>query len=56
MDMIMVDLTDCPEAEVGDEVTLWGEGLPIEEIAKHASTIPYTLLTGVTPRVRMIEI
>lgn len=55
MDMITLDLTDCPEAEVGDSVTLWGEGLPVEEIARHASTIPYALLCGVMPRVKMIE-
>jgi alanine racemase len=55
MDMISLDLTDCPDARVGDEVTLWGKGLPIEEIAQHASTIPYELLCGVTPRVKMVE-
>lgn len=55
MDMISVDLTECPEAVVGDPVTLWGEGLPVEEIARHASTIPYVLLCNVTQRVRMVE-
>jgi alanine racemase len=55
MDMITLDLTDCPQAEVGDSVTLWGEGLPVEEIARHASTIPYALLCGVMPRVKIIE-
>jgi alanine racemase len=56
MDMITLDLTDCPDARVGDEVTLWGEGLPVEDIARNASTIPYELLCGVTQRVRMIEV
>jgi len=55
MDMITLDLTDCPQTEVGDSVTLWGEGLPVEEIARHASTIPYALLCGVMPRVKIIE-
>jgi len=55
MDMISLDLADCPDAEVGDEVTLWGKGLPVEEVARHASTIPYALLCGVTPRVKMVE-
>ena len=54
MDMITVDLTDCPAAAVGDEVTLWGEGLPAEEIARHADTIPYVLLCNVTPRVKRV--
>ncbi|MGX2039816.1 alanine racemase [Methylocaldum sp. MU1018] len=55
MDMITLDLTDCPDARIGDEIILWGKGLPVEEIARHASTIPYALLCGVTPRVKMIE-
>lgn len=55
MDMITLDLTDCPGAEVGDTVTLWGEGLPVEEIARHAQTIPYVLLCSVAPRVKIIE-
>jgi len=55
MDMITLDLSDCPESRVGDPVTLWGQGLPVEEIARHASTIPYDLLCGITQRVRIIE-
>jgi alanine racemase len=51
MDMIAVDLRDL-EATVGDPVTLWGEGLPIEELARAASMIPYELLCGVTQRVK----
>lgn len=56
MDMITLDLTGCPEAEVGDAVTLWGEGLPVEEIAQQADTIPYVLLCNVTPRVKRVEV
>jgi alanine racemase len=41
MDYIMLDLGDVPEAQVGDEVTLLGEGLRIEELARKAGTIPY---------------
>lgn len=55
MDMIALDLSDCAKAKVGDRVTLWGEGLPVEEIARHAATIPYTLLCGITQRVRIFE-
>jgi len=33
-------------------VVLWGEGLPVERIAQAAGTIPYTLLCGVTARVK----
>ena len=55
MDMITVDLNSQPETQPGDPVTLWGEGLPVEEIARYADTIPYTLLCGITQRVRIVE-
>lgn len=51
MDMIGIDVTDLPQARVGDEVTLWGEGLPVERIASCAGTIPYELLCGISQRV-----
>jgi alanine racemase len=35
----------------GDPVVLWGEGLPVEEIAEWADTIPYELLCGISQRV-----
>jgi alanine racemase len=54
MDMITVDLRgiDCV---IGDEVTLWGEGLPIDLVAQWTNTIAYTLMCGVTQRVQRIE-
>jgi alanine racemase len=55
MDMITVDLNSQPDAQPGDPVILWGDGLPVEEIARHADTIPYTLLCGITQRVQVIE-
>ena len=56
MDMIGIDLRNTPEAQVGDTVILWGEGLPIDEIASCASTISYELLCGVTQRVKFVEV
>ena len=50
MDLLTVDLRGI-EAQVGDEVTLWGEGLPVDEIAASADTIAYELLCGVYGRV-----
>jgi alanine racemase len=55
MDMILLDLRSAPHAQVGDPVVLWGKGLPVEEVAAHAGTIPYALLCGVTGRVRFTE-
>lgn len=51
MDMITLDLRQHPEARVGDPVVLWGDGLPVEPIARAAGTIPYTLFCGITGRV-----
>jgi alanine racemase len=56
MDMLTVDLADCPDAVVGDPVTLWGvKSLLVEEIARYANTIPYTLLCGITQRVQFLK-
>lgn len=52
MDMLAVDLTQCPNTNIGDPVTLWGNGLPIEEIALYTENTPYELLTGVQHRVK----
>ncbi|MFQ5469590.1 MAG: alanine racemase [Gammaproteobacteria bacterium] len=55
MDMIIVDLRQVPKAGIGDDVVLWGGDLPVEEVARCASTIPYELLCGIKRRVRFIE-
>ena len=52
MDMIGIDVSGMKTApQLGDPVTLWGEGLPVEEIAVWADTIPYELLCGISQRV-----
>ncbi|MGB4073833.1 alanine racemase [Pseudomonas sp.] len=51
MDMLTVDLTDLPAAEVGDAVELWGAQLAVDEVAQAAGTIGYELLSKVTARV-----
>jgi alanine racemase len=52
MDMIGIDVTDLAQTPMlGDPVILWGDGLPVEEIAVWADTIPYELLCGISQRV-----
>lgn len=52
MDMLIVDLDAVPQAHVGSEVVLWGEGGPsADEVAAAAGTIAYELLCAVAPRV-----
>lgn len=55
MDMITLDLRNCPDARIGDRVVLWGEDLPVEQVAACAGTIAYELLCHVTPRVPRVE-
>ena len=50
MDMIAVDLGPDAQDAVGDIATLWGDGLPVEEVAPWADAIPYELVCGVTNR------
>ncbi|MBB5018402.1 alanine racemase [Chitinivorax tropicus] len=47
MDMLTIDLTDLPDAQVGTPVELWGEQVPVDAIAKRAGTISYELLCHV---------
>jgi alanine racemase len=56
MDMITVDLTPVPNARVGSEVVLWGEGLPIDEVAHSAGTVGYELMCALAPRVPVVEV
>jgi len=55
MDLCMVDVTDIPAKE-GDTVVLFGEGLSVIELADSIGTIPYEILTSISPRVKRIYI
>ena len=55
MDMLTVDLTDCPGVREGDKVELWGNHIPIEIIAQSAGTIAYELMCQLTSRVRQMD-
>ncbi|MFK7851233.1 MAG: alanine racemase [Akkermansiaceae bacterium] len=52
MDQIVVRLPDNSEVKTGDEVELFGEEIPVTEIAMLAETIPWEIFTGITPRVK----
>ena len=55
MDMIMVDLDGIPQAGIGSPVVLWGEGLPVDEVAASAGTVGYELLCALAQRVPVLE-
>ena len=56
MDMLAVDLSGIGSAGVGSRVVLWGEGLPVDEVARSAGTVSYELLCAVAPRVPVQEV
>lgn len=53
MDACMVDVTDI-EAHEGDTVVIFGEGLEVNELSDRLHTIPYEILTSVSPRVKRV--
>ncbi len=55
MDMLSVDLRPVESAKVGDPVVLWGDELPVEEVARAAGTMPYELLCGVRVRAQYVD-
>ncbi len=54
MDMITVDLRQVTDVKVGDPVELWGEMVAVEEVAEHAGTIAYELVSGIQKRLNVI--
>jgi alanine racemase len=54
MDMTMIDVTNIPDVNVGDEVIVFGKELPVQEIAKWINTIPYEIMTSVSQRVKRV--
>ncbi|MBI4194036.1 MAG: alanine racemase [Betaproteobacteria bacterium] len=55
MDMLCVDLSGVPEAQVGSRVVIWGEGNPIEKVAAASGTVGYELMCALAPRVPVVE-
>ena len=53
MDMTMVDITGINASE-GDEAIIFGDGLPVKEVAASIGTIPYEILTNTSERVKRI--
>ncbi|HEX4880149.1 MAG TPA: alanine racemase [Limnobacter sp.] len=51
MDMLTIDVTDIPQADVGMPVELWGDQIAVDDVARHCGTIAYELLCALAPRV-----
>ncbi|MBA4143511.1 MAG: alanine racemase [Nitrosospira sp.] len=54
MDMLHVDLSDMEDAGIGSPVTLWGKGMPVDEVAQAAGTVAYELLCALAPRMQKV--
>lgn len=54
MDMLAIDLRQAPNAKIGTVVELWGEKVPVDEVAQMSDTIGYELLCAVAPRVPVV--
>lgn len=53
MDICMIDVTDIACNE-GDRVEIFGENLPVQELAQRLDTIPYEVLTSISNRVKRV--
>lgn len=56
MDMCMVDITDIDAVQEGDEVIVFGDALPIQQVAEWAATIPYEIMTSIAQRVKRVYV
>ena len=51
--MLTIDITHLSDISCQDEVVLWGEGLPVNEVAACIGDLTYEMLTQVTSRVEI---
>jgi Alr-MurF fusion protein len=54
MDMCMLDVTEIPMVQEGDEVIVFGPELPITQLAEWAGTIAYEIMTDISTRVKRV--
>lgn len=54
MDACMIDITEAHDVEVGASVEFFGENLPVSNVSNVLDTIPYEILTSVSPRVKRV--
>lgn len=52
MDICMIDVTDVADCAIGDRVEVFGNNIPVEDVALKLGTIPYEILTSISQRVK----
>jgi alanine racemase len=53
MDMLYVDITNIPSASISSDVELWGENIPVDEVAEKSGTVGYELLCAISASKRV---
>ena len=53
MDMLYVDITNIPSASISSDVELWGEHIPVDEVAEKSGTVGYELLCAISASKRV---
>ena len=53
MDVCMIDVTDAT-CNIGDNVEIFGDHIPVERLAEVRQTIPYEILTSISTRVKRV--
>ena len=57
MDMMMVDVTDIPDVDIGETVYLFdNREITVDELAKIANTINYEIIVGIGKRVERVYV
>ncbi len=56
MDMVMIDITNIPNVQEGDEVEIFGRHLPVQQMAEWCGTISYEIMTSVSTRVKRVYV
>jgi alanine racemase len=54
MDMLAIDVTAIPAAQIGDVVTLWGDAISLDEVAAHTGILSYNLTCSISSRVKFV--
>lgn len=54
MDVTFLDVTDCPQAQEGSQVEVFGKNLPLQKISDKLGTITYEVLSTVSSRVKRV--
>jgi alanine racemase len=53
MDMLYVNISDIPSADIDSDVELWGENIMVDDVARESRTVGYELLCAISSSIRV---